>query len=334
MKEAKYFKPLSDMKVQCVLCPHHCKIAEGNHGICLTRENHNGFLYSLNYCRPVSTAVDPMEKKPLYHFYPGSQIFSTGPNGCTLKCSFCQNYEISQHNLPTYELSVDEFTNAIINSNTRGVAYTYSEPYIWFETIMDVGTIVKDNGLVNVMVTNGYMEPDPLNELLTVVDAMNIDIKSINNTFYKKLCKGELGPVLRTCETVKKHCHLEITNLLISDENDSENDVKNLVEYIAANLGKDTPLHISRYFPKYKLNNKSTSEPLLFRAWELANDKLDYVYLGNVSSDEKSHTHCPSCNALLVKRSGYFTEITENLLKKSSSQCVCNKCSAEINIII
>lgn len=334
MKEAKYFKPLSDKKVLCYLCPHHCKIADGKHGICLTRQNRNGFLYSLNYCRPVSIAVDPIEKKPLYHFYPGSQIFSTGPNGCTLKCSFCQNYEISQHTLPTRELRLDEFTEAIINSNTRGVAYTYSEPYIWFETIMDVGAKVKEKGLVNVMVTNGYMEPDPLNELLIVVDAMNIDIKSMDPAFYKKLCKGELDPVLRTCETVKKHCHLEITNLLITDENDSDDDVNKLVEYIATNLGKDTPLHLSRYFPRYKLNKQSTPEPSLFNAWQIAKGKLDYVYLGNIMSDEKSDTHCPSCHALLVKRSGYFTEVTENLSKNSSGKSVCHKCGAEINIII
>ena len=334
MKEAKYFKPLSDQKVQCILCPHQCKIAEGKNGICLTRGNRNGFLYSLNYCRPVSIAVAPIEKKPLYHFYPGSRIFSTGPNGCTLKCSFCQNYEISQHTLPTRELSVDEFTKAIINSNTRGVAYTYSEPYIWFETIMDVGTKVKENGLVNVMVTNGYMEPDPLSELITVVDAMNIDIKSMNPAFYKKLCKGELDPVLRTCETVKKHCHLEITNLLITGENDSEDDVTKLVEFIASNLGKDTPLHLSRYFPRYKLNKQSTPEHSLLNAWQIANDKLDYVYLGNIMSDEKSSTHCPSCNVLLVMRSGYSTEVTENLSGKISGKSVCNNCGAEINIII
>lgn len=334
MKKAAYFTSLTDKKVQCTLCPHHCTIADGKHGICLTRQNRNGALYSANYCRPVSTAIDPIEKKPLYHFYPGAAIYSTGPNGCTLKCSFCQNYEISQHILPTREIPLDKFTSSIINSNTKGIAYTYSEPYIWFETIMDIGTKIKDHGLVNVMVTNGYMEPDPLKELLTVVDAMNIDIKSMSQDFYRKLSKGDLAPVLSTCETVKKHCHLEITNLLITDENDSEEEIGKLVDYIAINLGKDTPLHISRYFPRFKMDSQATSESSLLTACEIAKDKLDYVYLGNIYAGDKANTFCPSCNTLLIKRNGYNTVVTENLIKKSAGNCVCKECGYTIYVIM
>lgn len=334
MKEAAYYSPLSDKKVQCRLCPHHCKIANDKHGICLTRQNRNGTLYSHNYCRPVSIAIDPIEKKPLYHFYPGVSIFSTGPNGCTLKCDFCQNYDISQTVIPTREMSPKELINTVLNSHSKGIAYTYSEPYIWFETIMDIGQTIKSQGLVNVMVTNGYMEPDPLNELLTVIDAMNIDIKSMEQDFYRKLCKGDLAPVLQTCETVKKHCHLEITNLLVTDENDSEDDIRKLVDYIATNLGKDTPLHISRYFPRYKMHTQATSEISLLTAWEIAKSKLDYVYLGNILSGDKSDTFCPSCNTLLVQRSGYSTSIEKYLIKDSEGDIICKKCNSHVNIIM
>ncbi len=334
MKEAAYYTSLSDKKVECLLCPHHCRIADGKQGICLTRQNQNGTLYAANFCRPVSTAIDPIEKKPLYHFHPGTTIFSAGPNGCTLKCKFCQNYSISQDLLPTHEKSVGEFVAQIQNSNSTGIAYTYSEPYIWFETIMAIGPKIKEMGMVNVMVTNGYMEQKPLDDLLTVVDAMNIDIKSMDQSFYQKLCKGDLAPVLRTCETVKKKCHLEITNLLITGQNDSEEAVERLVDYIAKYLGKDTPLHISRYFPRYKMDTTATPEDSLLSAWELAKSKLDYVYLGNIWAEDKSNTTCPSCQALLINRSGYSITITENLHSQSSGICTCKICSTPINVTV
>jgi pyruvate formate lyase activating enzyme len=334
MKIAAYFTPTSDKKVQCNLCPHHCSVSDGKQGICLTRRNRDGILYADNYCRPISMAVDPIEKKPLYHFYPGRAIFSSGPNGCTFKCKFCQNHEISQTVLSTRELKPDEFVKQTRKSNSIGIAYTYSEPYIWFETIMDIGPKIKDLGLVNVMVTNGYMEPEPLEDLLTVVDAMNIDIKSMNEQFYKHLCKGSLTPVLNTCEKVKKHCHLEITNLLIPGENDSEEDIQKLADYITGYLGEDTPLHISRYFPRYKLGNQPTEESSLFNTWEITREKLQYVYLGNIVSGNKGDTFCPTCNTLLVKRSGYSTKISKDLGKGLDNKCTCLKCGSSINIIM
>lgn len=330
IKLARYVTILSDKKVQCILCPHKCIIADGRAGICMTRRNHDGLLYSENYCRPVSLAIDPIEKKPLYHFYPGSQIFSTGPNGCNLKCSFCQNHEISQNIIDTKPLSKDDFIKQIIGSNTKGIAYTYSEPYIWFETIMEIGPRIRQAGLVNVMVTNGYMEPKPLKELLTVVDAMNIDIKSIKNNFYKKLCKAELSPVLRTCEAVKKQCHLEITNLLITGENDSVKEMHTLVDYISSYLGKDTPLHISQYFPRHKLHVPTTDIEVLIRAWEIARNKLDYVYL---MSDTHSHTFCSKCKTMLISRTGYITHITDFLTQNLGMKCSCKVCSAPIPIV-
>ena len=251
MKEAAYYSAVSaeDKTLRCVLCPHHCFLTDGKTGICLARRNIGGILYSLVHLRPVSAAIDPIEKKPLYHFHPGSHIFSSGPNGCTFKCRFCQNCEISQTVLSVREIPSAAFVKSILDSGTIGIAYTYSEPFVWFETIMEIGAIVREHGLVNVMVTNGFMEQKPLADLLTLVDAMNIDIKSMNPAFYRRLCKARLEPVLAACETVKKKCHLEITNLIIPGENDSEKEIRLLVDWIAANLGRDTPLHFSQVLP-------------------------------------------------------------------------------------
>jgi len=335
MKTAAYWTAVDPTKIRCDLCPHHCVLTEGKRGICLTRQNIGGSLVSLNYCRPVSTAVDPIEKKPLYHFFPGSRIYSSGPNGCTFKCMFCQNCEISQDILPTREATAVSIADEVIKSGTIGIAYTYSEPYIWFETIMEVGTLIKKHGLKNIMVTNGFMEPAPLRELLEVVDAMNIDIKSIRPDFYKKLCKARLEPVLKTCETVKKKCHLEITNLIIPGENDDSDEIKELAEYIAVNLGKDTPLHLSRYFPRYRMNSPPTSADILLRAWEIAREKLDYVYIGNMGGYDKSNTICPSCSSMLVERKGYSIKTASGLHGASSNHlAACPTCGRLTNITI
>jgi pyruvate formate lyase activating enzyme len=335
MKTASYFTALDDGKVRCELCPHHCMLQDGKRGLCLTRQNIGGKLVSLNYCRPVSSHIDPVEKKPLYHFFPGSQIYSCGPNGCTFKCIFCQNHDISEKIVATTEVSVGSFAQAIVDSGTIGVAYTYSEPYIWFETIMDVGKIVKEHGLKNVMVTNGFMEPAPLNELVAVVDAMNIDIKSIRPEFYEKLCKAQLAAVLRTCETVKKYCHLEITNLVIPGENDTEDDFMKLVEFVAHHLGKDTPLHFSRYFPRNRATYPPTPESTLDLAWKIGCSRLDYVYVGNMDSRDKSNTCCPACKKVLIRRSGYSIALTEGLKKAAGKATAdCPACGAPTNILL
>jgi pyruvate formate lyase activating enzyme len=337
MKKADYFTVVSgaEKKVRCDLCPHRCLLTDGKTGICMVRKNEGGALCSLTYLRPVSTAIDPVEKKPLYHFYPGSTIFSSGPNGCTFKCTFCQNCEISQMVQPTREIPANKFADMIITSKSIGIAYTYSEPYVWFETIMEIGRIVRENGLKNVMVTNGFMEPKPLKDLLTVIDAMNIDIKAINPKFYRKLCKARLEPVLKTCEQVKKNCHLEITNLLIPGENDSEKDIKGIVDYITTNLGKDTPLHFSRYFPRHKMRVLPTSKQSLLSAYEIAKAKLDYVYLGNVETGHGSNTCCPSCNFLMITRNGYTVSIDPHIKKNPATNTAsCPKCGYHTNIVI
>ena len=333
MRKACHFEQLPQSTVRCRLCPHHCVLTDQKRGICLTRQNLGGTLYSLNYNRPVAEAIDPIEKKPLYHFHPGSFIYSTGPNGCTFKCSFCQNADISQKILSVPEVTTDELLESVVRSGTIGVAYTYSEPYIWFETIMDLAPRVRDAGLVNIMVTNGFFEPSPLAELVDWIDGMNIDIKSMRPEFYRKLCKAQLEPVLRSCEAVKKRCHLEITNLIIPGENDSDDDFRLLAEFIAGNLGADTPLHLSRYFPRYHLNTPSTSPATLMRAYEITREKLQHVYVGNIRLTGISNdTLCISCGATLVSRSEARTEILSD--RTAHGKIVCHQCTALSGILI
>ncbi|HEX7510590.1 MAG TPA: radical SAM protein, partial [Chitinivibrionales bacterium] len=225
--------------------------------------------------------------------------------------------------------------DAIIRSGTVGVAYTYSEPYIWFETIMDIAPLVKNAGLKNVMVTNGFMEPAPLAKLLSVIDAMNIDIKSIRPDFYKKLCKAPLEPVLRTCETVKKKCHLEITNLIIPQENDTAEEIKDLACYIARNLGKDTPLHLSRYFPRYRMNTGPTGEDALLQAWKIAREELDFVYIGNAGAHDTSNTLCPSCSRVLIDRKEYSIKTAATLSPAPGGRgATCLACGCTVPIIL
>jgi pyruvate formate lyase activating enzyme len=331
MKHAAYYQSMNNHRVQCNLCPHHCRMRPGQSGFCLTRQNVDGTLVSANFCRPLSLTVDPIEKKPLYHFYPGASIFSTGPNGCTFKCSFCQNSEISQELLTAREVTPRWLADKVVASGSIGIAYTYSEP------MMELGPLVKDKGLKNVMVTNGFVEPAPLRDLLTIVHAMNIDIKSMNPAFYRRICKGSLAPVLATCETVKRAgCHLEITHLLIPGENDDSKETEALALFIAEHLGKDTPLHLSRYFPRYRMSHPATPEPILFRAYETAKQHLDYVYVGNIALPEKENTFCPDCGTMLIKRSGYHTMITTSLAAPAAPQGKpsCKECGREIAILL
>lgn len=333
MKEAAWYRKLNGGSVECTLCPHHCTIAPDQAGRCLNRFNRNGSLVAENFCSPVSIALDPIEKKPLYHFHPGTRIFSLGPSGCTMQCRFCQNHEISQTRCAATVDSPEHLAQKIIDSGAPGVAYTYSEPFTWYETIMDVGARAKAAGLYNVMVTNGYMEPGPLAELLTIVDAMNIDIKSMTQDFYGRLCGASLKPVLRTCVAVKKKAHLEITTLLIPGENDSPEEIAQLADFVATELGPDTPLHLSRYFPRYKLMTPPTPLETLDRAYRVACERLHYVFTGNVDSGQRSNTRCPRCNATLVQRNGYTIEITSNLLRTPSGVC-CTVCDTQIPLIV
>jgi len=337
LHEAAYYTKLSqdNNKVRCDLCPHNCLLTDGKAGVCRVRKNIGGKLYALTYCRPVSAALDPIEKKPLYHFYPGSQIFSLGPSGCTFKCDFCQNSDLSQQFVDARELAPAAIAQESMKEGSIGIAYTYSEPYTWFETILSVGTLVRDAGGKNVMVTNGYMEQEPLAELLDIVDAMNIDIKSMNPQFYKTRCKADLLPVLRSCEQAKKKCHVEITNLLIPDVNDSDEEIRKLAAFISTNLGKDTPLHLSRYFPRYKMTTTATPVASLVRAKQIADTMLDFVYVGNVNIGHGSDTMCPKCKHVLIERKGNSVKMNESLITDAAfGRGRCGSCSCETNIVM
>jgi len=324
MVEAKYYQA-SNGQLECLLCPHHCKIPAGGYGICRARLNKDDRLWAVNYGQTTSIAIDPIEKKPLYHFFPGSQILSIAPNGCNMKCPFCQNWEISQAEVATEEISTEAIVALCRKHQLIGVSYTYTEPMIWFEFLLAAGRVVRQAGFVNALVTNGMIEEAPLDELLEVIDAMNIDLKSIRPEVYRKTLHGDLSAVQRTIEKSKQRCSVEITNLIVSGLNDQEDEIDALIDYVAG-LGKDTVLHFSRYFPNWKYDQPPTADRLLNYAFKRASEKLDFVYLGNVAADYGSNTYCPKCKNLLIERHIYETRVLD--LK----DCRCEKCGTEINI--
>ncbi|MBN2134909.1 MAG: AmmeMemoRadiSam system radical SAM enzyme [Acidobacteria bacterium] len=323
--EASFYRKLDGSKIRCELCPHFCELKEGKLGICRGRRNIGGRLIAENYGNVCSIAIDPIEKKPLYHLYPGSRILSTGPNGCNLRCKFCQNWEISQEEIPTKYVSPEELIDYAIKNKSIGVAYTYTEPLIWYEYVMDCAKLARQKGLINVLVSNGTINPEPFNELLPFIDGINIDLKSINPDFYKKLCGSELAPVKEIIKLAAGRTMLEITNLLITDENDSDEEINQLVDFIAG-INPEIPVHFSRYSPRYRMENPATDSERLFGARKIAQKKLKYVYLGNISDEESSTTFCPECGAEIVRR-GWFSG-AEIFLKDGK----CPSCSAEINI--
>lgn len=325
--EAKHFKVLIDGRVQCLLCPIRCKLSEGQEGICMGRVNEGGKMVATNYGEVVSINVDPIEKKPLYHFHPGDSILSVGPNGCNLSCKNCQNWTISQAKQPTTYVEPERLIEITIERQSAGIAYTYTEPFIWFEYLYDTAKLAHERGLYNVCITNGHINPEPLEELLPFIDAVNIDVKSIKPEFYRRVCKGKLDAVLDTVETcVKAGVHVEITNLLIPGLNDSDEEIHELASWIAG-LSKSIPFHISRYFPQYKMDIAATPIKSLKRAYSIAREYLDFVYVGNAQIEGASDTLCPKCGNLLIVRSGYSTQIVGLDGNK------CSKCKSYINVV-
>ena len=283
MHEAMFYEKKDGHKLQCHLCPHNCIISEGKTGICGVRENKGGMLYSLIYGQTTSVALDPIEKKPLYHFHPGENIFSLGTKGCNLKCPFCQNWNISQDlDTPTQSITPEFIIGRAKELDSFGIAYTYNEPFIWYEFVYDVAQLAKKEGLENVLVTNGFVNMEPLKQLLPFIGAMNIDLKSIEEEFYVKTCGGQLAPVLETIKESYKHCHIELTNLIIPSLNDKEEHFRRLVDWICENLSDSVPLHFSRYFPCYKLDFPPTLIATIKKAESIAKERLKNVYLGNI----------------------------------------------------
>lgn len=332
MKEALYYGKLEDGRVQCFLCPNLCLITSGNRGVCGVRENKNGILYSLNYNLISSIALDPIEKKPLYHFHPGKLILSVGTLGCNFKCPFCQNWNISQ--VSPEELKLEKIDSHRLISLAKsyksfGIAYTYNEPFIWYEFVLETSKIAKEEGLDNVLVTNGYIEEKPFLELAPYISAMNIDLKAFTKEFYSKLCKGKLDAVLNTIYLAyKRNIHVELTTLIIPTWNDGEDEIEGLVDWVAS-MDKNIPLHFSRYFPAYRFDLPPTPIETLLKAYSIGKGKLNYIYLGNVWNLETSTTFCPKCKNSLIIRDGY--SIKKNLLLSNN---LCPFCGEEVSVII
>ncbi len=317
MTEAHYYEKHPTGEVTCTLCPHRCKLKPEKRGNCGVRKNVNGILYTEIYGKVSAIHFDPIEKKPLYHFYPGSQILSIGTVGCNLSCRFCQNHEISQADSESYGyLSTYTPDDIIKIAHSRkeniGISFTYNEPTIWFEYVMEVAKIAKQNRLVTTMVTNGFINPDPLAELLPFMDALNIDLKAFTDEFYRKYTSSRLSPVMDSILKIKKAGrHLEITNLVIPGLNDNPETFREMVQWISDEVGKETVLHLSRYFPAHKMSIHSTPLSTLERLYNIASEHLTHVFLGNVGGAYYGkNSCCPSCGTDVIIREGYYTTVT------------------------
>jgi len=284
MREAMYWTSEGNL-VKCNLCPHNCSIAEDNIGICRVRRNLNNKLYSLNYGKATSIALDPIEKKPLNQFFPGKKILSVGSYGCNLKCSYCQNWSIAHADPTSFDVEPAQLVKKaleLINDKNIGIAFTYNEPSIWFEFVYDTARLSFIEGLKNVLVTNGFINTKPLEDVLPYIHAMNIDVKAFNNEFYKQICKGTLEEVKQTVEISAKKCHVEITTLIIPGLNDKEKEIEELASWLAG-INTEIPIHFSRYFPNYKMKDrKLTPYETLEKAKKIAENYLKHVYIGNV----------------------------------------------------
>jgi len=313
--EALFYHKKNEEGVQCNLCPHECTIANGKSGICKVRINKQGTLIAKNYEQVSSLGFDPIEKKPLYHFYPGSEILSVGSLGCNLQCEFCQNWQISQTSVEDFKrgaehISVDEIIKiARSKENNSGIAYTYNEPTVFYEYMLDIAKKAKEYNLKNVMVTNGFINQEPLNVLNKYMDAYSVDLKAFNNDFFVKHTKSRLEPVKESLINIAKAGkHLEITNLIIPGLNDNLDEFEQMVKWINENLGKETVLHISKYYPTYKLAIEATSIEKMLKLYKIACEYLSFVFLGNVLLSEGNNTNCPTCGESLITRTGYMTQ--------------------------
>ena len=327
---AAFQRELDDGRVQCDLCPQGCIIGEGKSGLCKVRRVERGVLVASCYGLVSSIGVDPIEKKPLYHFCPGEGILSVGGWGCNLSCRFCQNWTISQKVESRSEhCTPDELIAGAVSHGSVGIAYTYNEPLVGFEFVRDCALVARGQGLVNVLVTNGFVRPEPAAELLPLIDALNIDIKSMDDGFYREYCGGRLQPVLDfAVQAAAAGCHVEVTNLVIPGLNDGDGMVERLAEWVSDSLGRGTPLHLSAYRPQYKMDIPPTPVSTLQDAFAVCGRRLDYVYLGNVVSREGNDTRCPQCGETLISRLGCATRIT------AIAQGLCTNCGRNADVVM
>lgn len=303
---AAWWTPLENGHVRCDLCPLRCRLRPGRDAPCGTRANRAGAMVPLEYGRVAAAGLDPMEKKPLYHFRPGAPVFSIAAQGCNLHCAFCQNWGLSQERAGVAGTTTPEAVVADARRHgARALAFTYSEPLVWFEFVRDTARAARAAGLAVVVVSNGFLEPGPLQELLPWLDAANVDLKSMDDRFYRRICKARLQPVLDSLTTLHAAgVHLEVTNLLIPGHNDDPAQVDALAAFVAR-LDPGVPLHLSAYHPAWKLQARATTADDLLGAAAVARRRLDHVYLGNVRLAGESDTRCAGCGAVVVERNGY-----------------------------
>ncbi|MCE5214015.1 MAG: AmmeMemoRadiSam system radical SAM enzyme [Methanobacterium sp.] len=332
-KEAILYQEMGKA-LNCKICERRCIILPGKTGFCQMRENEDGKIYSLNYAAASSVAVDPIEKKPLFHFYPGSQVFSLGGVGCNFRCKHCQNWGISQaelENIPTRDMLPDDAIKLTKEYGCKSIAWTYNEPTMWFEYTLDSAKLARKEDIKTVYVTNGYQTEESFQEIKPYLDAANIDLKGMSEKFYKEICDARLQPVLETI--IRMHdarIHIEITNLMIPGYNDSDEDIKALVEFMVNEVGVEVPLHFTRFYPQYQMQDLPPTEvKYLENAHKIARDAgMKYVYIGNIPTGTGENTYCPACGELLIKRDG-FQVVNNNLLKGKK----CPKCGIKIDIV-
>lgn len=326
LKEAYYYQELGDSDVMCLLCPRECILEEGQRGICGVRQNIKGNLYTLVYGRPVAVHIDPIEKKPISHMLPGSKSFSIATAGCNLGCRFCQNWQISQvlpEDIRSYDLPPEKVVQLALENNCQSIAYTYSEPTIFYEYMIETAKLAREKGLKNVYVTSGYINPEPLRELCKYIDAANIDIKGFTEDYYRQYCLGKLQPVLKSAKIMQEEgVWIELTNLILPTINDDMEKIREMCEWIIKNLGPDVPLYFSRFFPAYKMTHlPPTPVETLEKAREIAQKVgLHYVYIGNVPGHPAEHTYCPNCGRIIIQRVGFFVT-SHNLYQDKCPFC-------------
>ncbi len=330
-KLAKWWEPAENGKLLCTLCPRYCTIGDGQAGFCYIRQNIDNKLYSVGYGRPTGFAIDPIEKKPLNHFYPGSNILSFGTAGCNLGCKFCQNWSISKaklDNTNSMYASPEDVIRLAKKNNSPSIAFTYNDPTIFGEYVIDISKLAREENINSVMVTAGYIDKNARKEVYKNIDAANVDLKSFSEQFYHKITFSHLNDVLDTLLWLKNETDIwfEITTLLIPHENDSEDEIKKMCEWIVTNLGEDVPLHFTAFHPDFKMLNKSrTPAETLLTARNIAiSEGLNYCYVGNVYHPEGQTTYCPNCKSALIKRN-WHSVFENNLIVNA-----CNKCSYKI----
>jgi pyruvate formate lyase activating enzyme len=310
-RKARYYEKLSGKRVHCLLCPRGCVVPDGSRGFCRVRENQDGEYYTLVHSNPCAVHIDPIEKKPLFHFHPGTTALSIATAGCNFTCLNCQNYDISQarpDDTYNYTLSPSDIVELALKYDTPTIAYTYTEPTVFYEYMLETAQRARQKGVLNIYHSNGYIEQDALGELAPFLDGANIDLKGFSDAFYREITGGSLEPVLASLKTLKRTgVWLEITNLVIPTKNDSDASIRDLCSWVKDELGKETPVHFSRFYPQYKLQNlPPTAVSTLRRAAGIARSAgLDYVYIGNVPGVSEENTYCPQCSRMLVGRTGY-----------------------------